>query len=171
MRSNIRLLSSSDKVQDLLAAIHYQSQIEGEDELTIVVEYGRCSHNKDYLLNHNFTESGPECFKTEVVIPIDVQANRANPEELLYREFPWIPLPFTICMLFFIKLRGKAREILIQEDVTYDVTSKTSAQVIWKEHYDTATGFYYYQNLEDGEVTWEPPLHEEYIPHNPEEDK
>jgi hypothetical protein len=172
MRSNIRFLSTPERVEVVLAAIHFQSETEGEDELKIVVEYGKCGHKEDYLLDHDFSDSGPECFKTELLIPVDVQANQETSVELFYLDFPWIPIPFMLFMLLFIKLRGKAREILIMdEDMTCDLTSKSSSQVKWKQYCDPSSGFYYYQNIDDGETTWEPPLHEEFIPWTIEDDK
>jgi hypothetical protein len=171
MRSNIRFLSSPENLEVILSSVHFQSEAEGKDELKLVLEYGKCGHKEEYLLHHNFSESGPECFKTELLIPVDIQANQNNSEELLYRDFPWIPIPFTLCMLLFIKLRGKARELLIMDDdVTCDLTSKSSHEVMWKQYYDPCSGFYYYQNVEDGEITWEPPLHEGFLPWTREED-
>jgi hypothetical protein len=173
MRNKIRLLVPPNRVSAILSSILFQSEVEGRDEIHIVVEYGRCNHKVSTLLEQNFSESGPECYKEEIIIPVDVAGNDDYPDELLFREFPWIPLPFALCMLIFLKLRGKSREIMAkhnleesrrQEEVTCDLTSEQSRDVRWQQHYDTDSGFYYYQNLEDGEVTWDPPLGEQFIP-------
>lgn len=34
----------------------------------------------------------------------------------------------------------------------------------WREHYDENSGFYYYENVDNGTVTWNPPLDESFIP-------
>jgi hypothetical protein len=172
MRPKIRLLSPPGKVQDILSTIHFQSDVIGTDEIRLVLQSGKCNHEKGYLIEHNFSDSGAKCYKTERAIVVDVMSNHSGPEGFIRREFPWIPLPFTFCMLLFLKLRGKSREILrrrdksgdLNEEKTCDLTSLQSDVVRWKQHYDAETGFFYYQNVEDGEITWDPPLDERFEP-------
>ncbi|KAG7365335.1 hypothetical protein IV203_038538 [Nitzschia inconspicua] len=166
MRSTIQVLIKPDEIGKILAAVHFQSEVVGEDKIHIVVENEHCGHREIWFLNQDTLETGTDCLQTELVIQVDVQQHPGDTPEFLYRDFPWIPLPFAICMLLIIKLRGKSREILLRhEEATCSLTSEGSMEAVkWTEHYDPKTGYYYYHNREDGEITWTPPLHEEYIP-------
>jgi hypothetical protein len=165
MRRKIRFLTKLDSFNDVLSSLHYQSEVASEDQIHVVVEYGRCNHQVVHLLGHDFSETGPDCIKVEKVLNVIVRAEIRPPGEFLYREFPWIPLPFTLCILVFLKVRGKSREILLRDDDDCDAqTVDATIGIRWKQHYDIASGFYYYEDLDDGEVTWEPPLDERFIP-------
>jgi WW domain len=165
MRSSIHILLPADRLDETLAAVHFQSRIPGEDEIHVVVQSGYCSHKERLFLDQDELMTGPECIQTELIIPVDVQVSLADSDQYLYQEFPWIPLPFAFCMLLFIKLRGKSREILLQDEgATCNLTSVDSKEEVkWKEYEDPKTGQKYYHNSEDGEVTWSPPFNEECI--------
>lgn len=169
MRPNVRFLSKMDRLNDTLSSLHFQSEVVGEDAIRVVVEYGRCNHQAINLLDHDFSESGPGCMKAEKVLYVEVRPKRRVEEELLFRDFQWIPLPFTLFMFMAFKLRGTARQMFLRyrdaklhhgEDSTLDLTNG----IRWRQHYDSSTGHYFYEDLEDGGVTWEPPLEEEFIP-------
>jgi hypothetical protein len=157
MRSKIRLLSPPEKLQDILSGIHFQSETVGPDEIRVVVEYGRCNQNMRMLLEDSSSFFYPECYQDEIAILIDVHANMEGSEDVLYREFPWIPLPFSVSLLLLIKLRGKAREISQKHKEVQDLTNEEVQDIEWEEHYDFNSGNYFYMNLHDGEITWEHP--------------
>lgn len=169
MRSSIRLLCPPEQLEQVLSTIHFQSDHIGEDYVDVVVQYGRCNHRRNYLIGHNFTEGGPECFKAQQLFQVNVKTNMADQQQYLFQNFPWIPLPFTLCMLLFLKVRGKSRELMIAEgdgnappSITRTDTDATAEETIavdieWKQHVDDRSGHFYYQNLETGEITWDAP--------------
>jgi hypothetical protein len=116
------------------------------------------------------------------------EVSSISAESYVFGTFQWIPLPFTFLLLLFIKVKGKAKEKLAkpeayevekdkdtidkaEEDPSVGQTHETddsSMSCRWIQFYDAESGFYYYQNSEDGEVTWDPPLDEEFIPEEEE---
>ncbi|KAL3922803.1 MAG: hypothetical protein SGILL_002006 [Bacillariaceae sp.] len=173
MRPNIRLLSPPEMLSDVLSSIHFQSDIVGEDTVRVVIEYGRCSHNTADLLKQGVSSlyDHDECVQEEATVQVRVLP---NPEKgtvsYCKRDFPWVPLPFAIFMILFIKMRGWSREVLLKYEQSHDghtcqLTSEGSQDIKWQQYYDQRQGMMYYKNLEDGEITWTPPENnEQFIP-------
>jgi hypothetical protein len=110
MRSSIRFVVPVEKLTDVLSAIHFQSDSFGRDEIQVILQYGRCNHNETFLIDHEFSESTVECYKTQKTIYVNVQQNPQGCESSSHYPFPWVPF-FVIVVLgpiFYIK--GKAKQ-------------------------------------------------------------
>jgi hypothetical protein len=179
MRPSIKFLAPPHKLNDVFSHLHYQSETVGNDEIQIVIMYGNCESNETFW-DHEVNNSSPECHITVQNIGIEVLPNITEPPELLFDTFPWAPLPFTFIMLLLLKVKGKAREVLAvkeeeepqkEEESTGATVTDDSETMQWRQFYDEESGFYYYQNMEDGSITWEPPpLDEEFIPAEEDEE-
>jgi hypothetical protein len=110
MRSSIRFVVPAEKLHDVLSAIHFQSDSFGRDKIQVVLQYGRCNHNETFLVDHEFSVSTEECYKTQKNIYVNVQQNPQGFETSSHYPFPWVPL-FVIAVLgpiFYMK--GKAKQ-------------------------------------------------------------
>lgn len=117
MSASIRFVVPPDKLTNVLSAIHFQSHFLGRDEIQIILQYGRCNHNETFLVDHEFSESTTECYKTQTQIYVNVQHNPQELESSQY-PFPWVPL-FVIVILgpiFYMKSKAKqtAEKIYIE---------------------------------------------------------
>ena len=161
MRSKIRLLCPAEDLQALLSRIHYQSEAAGSDELKVMVQYGQCNHTVPQLLEGNVSVPSLDCIKEEIVIPIDVSETPYS-GQYLHREFPWISWSSALGMILFIIFRGwmrqrdAAKRAQAQADAANTLQPEEAQEARWRELRD-ANGDRYYQNLQDGEVTWEMP--------------
>lgn len=157
MRSTITFLSLPSELNDILAHLHFQSQVVGRDEIQISIQYGDCVSDDTF-----------QCFFIQKSIVMDVLPEIHINVEILFDSYPWIPLPFTFTLLLLMKFKGKFRILLSIHNSDGlrcdDTTVDTTVHVRWKQFYDPKTGFFYYMDLEDGCVTWDPPLDEDYIP-------
>mmetsp|Transcript_58115 Transcript_58115/g.142070 ORF Transcript_58115/g.142070 Transcript_58115/m.142070 type:complete len:378 (-) Transcript_58115:3-1136(-) len=131
MRSSIVFLADVGKLDRILSKIHYQNMVIGKDQVEVTVRYGvECNLNRTHLVldgpNHAFdtnrmnddnaTIYDDNCQIAQIVFEVDVIENQQQHREYLFQTFPWIPMPFTLCMLMFLKLRGKSRELTIAEE-------------------------------------------------------
>ena len=156
MRSSIEFVTRVDKLDEALSGLHFQSDHVGADEIQIVIQYGECDKGETH-----------KCYSTTLSIQIEVLSSPKVSGDTVYGDFPWFPLPFSLSMLLLLKLKGKAREKLGENEFDEEDDTGTSADTSncrWIQYYDSDSGFYYYQNTEDGTVTWDPPLDEEFIP-------
>lgn len=161
MRPTVKFLALPRDVDDILSHLHFQSQVVGPDEIEISIKYGECPETENVALD-SF-----RCFSIQQSIHIDVLPALPVEKEMLFDTFPWIPLPFTLTMILLMKFKGKLRAILaIQKSKPNedDTTMADTTNIRWKQFYDDGSGFYYYMNFEDGTVTWDPPLDEDFIP-------
>ena len=169
-------------LNSILSYLHFQSDVPGKDSVRIAIHYGNCTFDGSTLETIP-PDSG--CHILTHTIPIEVrEVSSISAESYVFGTFQWMPLPFTFLLLLFIKVKGKAKEKLAKPDVcevekdkgtivkaeedpsvgqTLE-TDDSSTACRWIQFYDAESGFYYYQNSEDGEVTWDPPLDEEFIP-------
>ena len=177
MRDSIHFLAPAHKLNEILSYLHFQSDVEGVDKILIAIQYGKCGHKSVTEIDLN--SKHPECYTTNQTIRIKVIPSIDNPKVNMFGDFPWIPLPFTFTMLFLLKLKGKGREKLnlvakeIDEpkaateeesvDTTVNDDQSDTSMYRWIQHYDSDSGFYYYENTEDGAVAWDPP-DEEFKP-------
>ena len=122
MRTSIRFLSPSDKLGDILSAIHFQSNTVGIDEIRVVLQYGRCYHKEIFLLDHEFSESATECYKVESVVTVTVQQNPEGYQKSHY-PFPWVSLLIILILGPILYMKGRARQAV--EDICVD----------WKEEH------------------------------------
>lgn len=50
------------------------------------------------------------------------------------------------------------------ESESRNIMEETDEKAVrWIQHYDTESGYHYYENIEDGTTTWDPPLDENFI--------
>jgi WW domain len=131
MRSSIVFLCPPEKLSLILSNIHYQNMNVGEDKVDVIVQYGgMCNNDRNHilLLNNNRSSDGDDsndnnqdCHTSHLVIHVDVVENpQRQHKEFVFQSFPWIPLPFTMCMLLLLKLRGKSRELMIAAELGDD---------------------------------------------------
>eukprot|EP00536_Pseudo-nitzschia_multiseries_P003317 jgi/Psemu1/318134/estExt_fgenesh1_pm.C_500005 len=111
MRSSIRIILAAEQLNDVLSAIHFQSDTIGRDEIRVVLQYGRCDHEAKFLIEHDFSESKFECYKAEKTIHVNVQRN-SHGLQLLHYPFPWFSFLVILILgpLFYVK--GKIRQTL-----------------------------------------------------------
>lgn len=110
MRTRIRFLVPAKKIIDVLSAIHFQSNLPGTCEIQITLQYGRCNHNETFLVDHEFSGSKSECYKTQQKIYVNVNQNTHQVEELSNYPFPWFPLFAIVVLGPIFYLKGKARQ-------------------------------------------------------------
>ena len=175
-RSSIAFLALPENLNSIFSYLHYQSFVPGEDVVEIFIGYGSGCN----VSNGNLMLNDTNCQEAYGSIPILLKPNSLpSHQAYLFRNFQWIPLPFTMILLLFIKVRGKTRRNVLREmegckpsskpkgeerSVGSTIDEDTSVSVRWIQFYDAESGFYYYQNTDDGSVTWEPPLDEDFIP-------
>jgi hypothetical protein len=166
----------------ILSYLHFQSDVPGKDTIRIAIHYGNCTFDGSTVEK---ISRSPGCQILTHTIPVDVREfSSISAESYVFGTFQWMPLPFTFLLLLLIKVKGKAKEKLakpevygvekdkdkldkVEEDPSVGQTLETedsSMTCRWIQFYDAESGFYYYQNSEDGEVTWDPPLDEEFVP-------
>jgi hypothetical protein len=158
----------------------------GKDEIKVTVHYGKsCMFaRKPLMIGYQNTTNNMtgRCETTQIIVEVEVTENQRQQKKYLFQKFPWIPMPFTACMLLFLKLRGKSRELMIAEeeqvhnnggppilwtktDTTVDETAVDDKNdegsdvpdFDWKQHLDKRTGHYYYQNILSEDVVWDAP--------------
>jgi hypothetical protein len=181
MRPSVMFFASANKLNDVLSSLHFQSEEVGDDEIRIVIRYGKCNFGHGVP---DFSDLSSECFTTEETIQVEVLPGLLGRRKILFRKFPWIPLPFTLIMLCLIKVKGKVRQRQAVKEAeesepkneeecvdTTTVDDEESESIRWVQYYDTESGGYYYQHTEDGTVTWEPPLDEEFIAFEEDEEE
>jgi hypothetical protein len=160
MRPVLKFLALPSDLDDILAHLHFQSRAIGPDQIQISIKYGHCPES-------NSTTPDPfRCFSIQKSIQINVLPALPIEKEMLFETFPWVPLPFTFTMILLMKFKGKLRAILAvkgNKKNDEDTTVADTTSIRWKQFYDDSTGFFYYLNLEDGTVTWDPPLDEDFI--------
>ncbi|KAL3927744.1 MAG: hypothetical protein SGBAC_012955, partial [Bacillariaceae sp.] len=152
MRQTIQFLAFPSDLEEVLANLHYQTETPGNHLINIKIQ-----HHKE---GSPLEITNSDC---SVVSSASISIEAVQPEvklpDQLYTDFPWFSLSFTLTMLFLFKSKGKMRGTLEEwkdpgDDDIYQ----------WREHYDNATGYYYYENIDDGQVTWRAPLHESILP-------
>ena len=191
MRQSVRFYTQSNMLNDVLSYLHFQSDEPGLDGIEIELQYGNsCTQNETILQTEDASQPGhhqEQCFTIKKTIEIEVLPPDNSHVEYLDTNFPYLPLPFTLTMMLMIKFKGKLREknILKTEDIdrfvdepvpTMDYDDDEEEQssisgsshpqsVRWKQYYDDESGFYYYENIHDGTITWDvPPMDEGFIP-------
>jgi hypothetical protein len=188
VRPTIIFYALPKNLNSILSYLHFQSDVPGEDAVRIAIHYGNCSFDGSTL---HTIPPGSDCQILTHTIPIEVrEISSVSAESYVFRTFQWRPLPFTFLLLLFIKVKGKVKEKFAkpevyevekdkdelykaEEDPSVEQTLETEGSSIscrWIQFYDAESGFYFYQNGEDGEVTWDPPLDEEFIPAEEEEE-
>jgi hypothetical protein len=188
VRPTIIFYALPKNLNSILSYLHFQSDVPGEDAVRIAIHYGNCSFDGSTL---DTIPPGSYCQILTHTIPIEVrEISSVSAESYVFRTFQWRPLPFTFLLLLFIKVKGKVKEKFAkpevyevekdkdelykaEEDPSVEQTLETEGSSIscrWIQFYDAESGFYFYQNGEDGEVTWDPPLDEEFIPAEEEEE-
>jgi hypothetical protein len=182
VRTTIIFYALPKNLNSILSYLHFQSDVPGTDAVRIAIHYGNCTFDGSTL---ETTSSGSDCQVLTHSITIEVrEVSSISAESYIFGTFQWMPLPFTFLLLLFIKVKGKVKEKLTKPEV-YEIekdkdkldkdeedpsvaqtleTDNSSMSCRWIQFYDAESGFYYYQNSEDGEVTWDPPLNEEFIP-------
>ncbi|CAJ1964295.1 unnamed protein product [Cylindrotheca closterium] len=152
MRRTVDFLAFPSDLEEVLGNLHYQTAIPGNHKIKINIK--SCEDGNPFE-----TLNSRDCHVSTASISIEAVEPEMNlSEDKLYTKFPWFSLSFTLTMLFLFKSKGKMREALEEwkdpDDGVYQ----------WREHYDASTGYYYYENLEDGRVTWRAPLNEGILP-------
>lgn len=158
MRSSIQFLASPGNLSQILSNLHFQSAMAGPDQVNITIDYGQCEETNEF-----------GCFVVEASVNIEVLPATPVEPELLFANFPWKPLPLTLTLILLIKFKGKGRVLMAlrkeeaRDTSLDDDTMDDTTMIRWHEYYDEEEGMCYYKNTETEEVTWDPPLEEEYI--------
>jgi hypothetical protein len=107
MRPLLEFYASPNRLDDILSYLHFLSFVPGDDTILIDVRYGDCTSSQSI--------DSPDCYQTTTEIHIHV-ADRLPPlrTAYLFRRFQWVPLPFSVALLSFIKFRGLSREITLK---------------------------------------------------------
>ena len=162
MRQSMSFFVLPMNLEKVLSYLHYQTERPGEDKIQIIVH---CGSNKNLIINgmEKLPESS-DC--VDIVTTIQVKASKIQERQRrnLYRKFPWVSLSFTLTMVCLLKAKGKIRKFLTKKRVMDAHDDELHRNCRWREHYDENSGFYYYENLDNGTVTWNPPLDESFIP-------
>jgi hypothetical protein len=189
VRPTIVFYALPEHLNSILSYLHFQSDVPGEDVVRIAIYYGNCTFDGSAV---ETIPSSKDCQFLTHTIPIQVRdISSISAESYVFGTFQWMPLPFTFVLLILMKVKGKAKEKLAKPEVDEAVKdtdkldkseedpsvgqtletedSSMSCHCRWIQFYDAESGFYYYENTEDGEVTWDPPLDEEFIPAEEEE--
>lgn len=147
MRQTIQFLALEKDLNEILSNLHYQTETPGSHTIQITAKscQGEVFESKD-------------CHELTAFISIHAVEPHVEAPEKLYTRFPWFSLSFILTMLFLFKSKGKMRETLDEWKDEHDGTYQ------WKEHHDASTGYYFYESVEDGRVTWRAPLHESILP-------
>uniref|UniRef100_A0A7S4ATE1 Cadherin domain-containing protein n=1 Tax=Pseudo-nitzschia australis TaxID=44445 RepID=A0A7S4ATE1_9STRA len=132
MRSSIHIILPAENLNDVLSAIHFQSDAVGMDEIQVVLQYGRCDHQEKFLLEHDFSEATTECYKSEKTINVNIEQNLQD-SQLLHYPFPMVSLLVILILgpIFYIKGKGKRaiEDVFIewQEGIYDDATNNETS--------------------------------------------
>ena len=173
MRSSLEFHADPKRLEDILSFLHFQSFVPGEDAIVVEVQYGSC-------MSISYDTSSSTCHVTSIRIPVNVASKRPPPRtSYMFRRYQWIPLPFSVTLLFFIKFRGMGREKSLrwQKEKLAKHEAKLSASKTtpegdssiaheWQQFEYEKDGeiVYYYKHSEDGRTTWDAPVDGDFRP-------
>ena len=159
-QGNITFLASPKDLTDIFQDFFVQSLDAGEFQVTILLQYGDCS------------AEGPISSNAQPMQSVDCQILRRD-VALLFRDgeirdvrsklldWRWaIGLLFiSIALASSLALYGylESRWILRKDELTQDVP-------LWLQLRNPDNDMFYYMNTDTGEVTYQPPLNEEFVP-------
>eukprot|EP00980_Cylindrotheca_fusiformis_P028754 scaffold22642_cov134-Cylindrotheca_fusiformis.AAC.9 len=151
MRSSIAFLAHPADLEEVLSHLHYQTEAPGIDQIKISIQ---CPDDP-------VTRS--DCQDVVVSIQVEALASGVAQPARLYRDFPWFSLSFTLTMVCLFKSKGKLRKFIDKWNAQ-KIEDELYKDCAWREHYDSNSGFYYYENRKDGSVTWHAHIDEGIIP-------
>lgn len=158
MRSSIKFLVHPAKLEEALSYLHFQTETVGTDEICITIH---CQSDRGAKLS---SAGRSECQDIVFSIQVEGLESQVGLPERLYGDFPWFSLSFTLTMLCLFKSKGKLRKIVKKWKSNDPQDDDLHGDCLWREHYDPSSGFYYYEHLEEGTVTWHAPIDEGIIP-------
>lgn len=154
---NVTFRAYPDDLTKIFSNLHYGSFTPGQDSLDIELRYGDCiAHDRT-----SRTSQIPLCHTTRGSIPINVLK---DPKKYKFTSrivvgFPWqvvlcvigYPLLY-VAVIFFVNNASDNCD----ETATTMVSSTGYPLDRWIQH-TADDGMYYYENTEDGAVTWQAP--------------
>jgi hypothetical protein len=154
---NVSFLIEPDKLTDVLSGLHYQTLTPGRDSIDIILRYGACSLASSS--SSPFQHDECQIIQHTIVVNALENQDRRYPFRRIGSEFPWQIL---ICWIVYPAIYYGC--VRLDSRLNGDSEGEDSDErPRWIQH-KSDTGDYYYENTDDGTVTWLAPLNEHYIP-------
>ena len=152
-------------LEEIFSNFTYQSHTPGLDSIDIQLEVGNCTMS---LPNSTWLTNSSTCQRVRKSIPIVIHADpHAQPTTRLIAGYYWQLLQLFLSMigypaLFWMMTRLEDSLWIDEEDD--EETVFDANEPLWIQHCCLETGDYYYENRDDGTVTWLAPVGESYVP-------
>lgn len=158
---NITFYSYPDDLDSILTNLQYTSFIPGNDTIAIKLRYGDCIKER----NLHLTLPPCQTIRNTIAINIMRDPNKYKAKTKIVVGFPW---QITLCIFGYpilyvtwvlLRTSTKTRE----DDATATMLGTVDYPLEkWIQH-EADDGMYYYENTEDGTVTWKAPLPDEDV--------
>jgi hypothetical protein len=174
---SITFLASPVDLNRIFHNLTYQTFTPGNDSLAIRLEYGNCAW-LNRTVEFPSVPASNSCQILSCTIPVVAEPDsHAGPKTRLLSGLHWQLLQLLVSMICFPALflvvsrvedkwsersaNGGDDAIMDGDD---DETVFDASDPVWIQYRCPDTGDYYYQNREDGTVTWMAPLGDSYVP-------
>jgi hypothetical protein len=176
----ISFWATPEDARTVLGSLTYQTYTPGPDEIIIQLDYGMNNNCTSTELATNGTDVTFVCQTLRQSIPVMAKPDpRAHPESRMLSGLHWQLLQLLVSMICYPVLflawarledswtdegtgadsGGRGHD----DDADDEETVFDASEPLWIQHLCPETGEYYYENREDGMVTWMAPLHEPYV--------